>query len=72
MSELNPHNTIAIFKDKTGKELGRCAVTASNYKQFMENMVQRTGSGGTIDFIEDEDEAAASRLVSGMFNPRLR
>ena len=67
MSEpMNPENTICIVKNSEGKEIGRIAATAPNAPQYIEELTRYSG-GGTVEYVEDADEAAASRLVQGMF-----
>lgn len=67
MSEpLNPENTVCVVKNNEGEEIGRIAATAQNANQYIEELMRHSG-GGTVDYVEDADYAAASRLVQGMF-----
>ena len=66
---MNPENTICVVKNQEGKEIGRIAATAPNASQYIEELMLHSG-GGTVDYIEDADEAAASRLMQGMFRQR--
>lgn len=64
--QMNPENVICVVKSAEGKEIGRIAATAPNAPQYIEELMRYSG-GGTVEYVENADEAAASRLVQGMF-----
>ena len=61
---LNPHSTICVVKHK-GREVGRIAATAPNASAYISELA-RSYKGCTVDYVEDEDAAMISRMVSSM------
>lgn len=59
--ELDPRKTMLVFKDKTGKEVGRIAACSPRANDYATNLAMRY-KGGTVDYVHDEDAALFSAL----------
>lgn len=60
--DMNPNNVILVIKDTNGKEVGRIAATSSNANAYLNNLQQQYGEI-TVDYVEDKEGAAISRLI---------
>lgn len=59
---MKPQKVVCVVK-KDGKEIGRVAATAPNAIAYVDNLVRHHGNC-SIEYVEDEDEAAILRNFS--------
>lgn len=64
---LDPYSTVLVFRDKSGKEVGRHPKMSKSLKEYVD-MIQERYGGGTIDEVEDE----SGGLMAGLLSPGSR
>lgn len=58
---LDPYKTMLVFKDNTGKEVGRVAARSPRANDYI-NELTLLYKGGTVDYVHDENAGLLSAL----------